>query len=573
MTNITGGNIMFVVLSFEGPDRYSFAGGLAVRVTNLCNTLSDAGFLTHLFFIGDPGEPSEETTRGKLTLHRCCQSVSERYPSDVYEGENQKILDFNQTVPSYLIDHLVKPAIQEDGIVFILGEEWHTAETMCNISDQLKSAGFRDKVIMFWNANNTFGFDRIDWGHLRDSSTITTVSRYMRHIMWGMGLNPLVIPNGIPKSLLTKVDKDAAARVRTSVSADLMLTKIARWDQDKGWYPAVEAVARLKADGLKTVLLTRGGTEPYGVDVMNHARSLGLKVEEVNTKENATFEDYLRAIAGACEADVLNVKFHCPQDFLRILYRASDAVLANSGHEPFGLVGLETMAAEGIAFTGGTGEDYAIPFQNCVVLETSDSKEIEAYVIYLLTHPEEGERIRRLARHTATLFTWASVVKTLLRKLEYQANVQGNTTLILPESRTANRTAYVTMNNNSILGYRQGQPNDRLWRLLDMANKQSRLPGKQEAEKLLSDVPDQYVFFCQDGVILRNMKDLAEAMSRMTDVIFTHHSNTEKRDFSNWVRDIIGDFELAKELEKLRDRSKAAQIVSQRIAALSKRLT
>jgi hypothetical protein len=303
---------------------------------------------------------------------------------------------------------------------------------------------------------------------------------------------------------------------------------------------------------------------------MNHARSLGLKVEEVNTKGNATFEDYLRAIAGACEADVLNVKFHCPQDFLRILYRASDAVLANSGHEPFGLVGLETMAAEGIAFTGGTGEDYAIPFQNCVVLETSDSKEIEAYVIYLLAHPEEGERIRRLARHTATLFTWASVVKTLLRKLEYQANVQGNMALISPESRAVNGTAYVTTNN---IGYRQGQPNDRLWRLLDMANKQSRLLGKQEAEKLLSGVPDQYVFFCQDGVILRNMKDLAEAMTRMTDVIFTYHSNAEKRDFSNWVRDIIGDFELATELEKLRDRSKAAQIVSQRVATLSKRLT
>jgi glycosyltransferase involved in cell wall biosynthesis len=573
MTYITVGNIMFVILSFEGPDRYSFAGGLAVRVTNLCNTLSDNGFLTHLFFIGDPREPGKETIHGKLTLHRCCQSVSEQYPNDVYEGENQKILDFNQSVPSYLIDRLVKPAIQEDGIVFILGEEWHTAEAMCIISDQLRNAGLRDKVIMFWNANNTFGFDRIDWGHLRDSSTITTVSRYMRHIMWGIGLNPLVIPNGIPESLLTKVDSDAAARARTSVGSDVMLTKIARWDQDKGWYPAVEAVARLKADGLKTVLLARGGIEPYGADVMHHARSLGLKVEEVSTNGDATFEDRLRAIADACEADIINVMFHCPQDFLRIIYRASDAVLANSGHEPFGLVGLETMAAEGIVFTGGTGEDYAIPFQNCVVLETSDSKEIEAYVIYLLAHPEEGKRIRRLARHTATLFTWGSVVKTLLRKLEYQANVQGNMALISPGSRAVNRTAGVATKNISVLGYRQGQPNDRVWMLLDIANKQGRLLGKQEAERLLSNVPDQYEFFCQDGVILRNMKDLAEAMTRMTDATFTYHSNAEKKDFSNWVKDIIGDFELARELEKVWDRSKAAQIVSQRVAVLSKRLT
>ena len=390
--------------------------------------------------------------------------------------------------------------------------------------------------------------------------------------MWGMGLNPLVIPNGIPESLLIKVDSGAAARVRTSVAADLMLTKVARWDQDKGWYPAIEALARLKADGLKTVLLAKGGTEPYGVDVMHHAHSLGLKVEEVSTTDNATFEDYLQAIANACGADILNVKFHCPQDLLRIIYRASDAVLANSGHEPFGLVGLETMAAEGIAFTGGTGEDYAIPFQNCIVLETSDPKEIEAYMIYLLANPEESKRIRRLARHTATLFTWTSVVKTLLRKLEYQANVQGNMALISPESRAVDRTACVTTTNISVLSYRQGQPNDRLWRLLDMANKQSRLPGKQEAEKLLSGVPDQYVFWCKDGVILKNMKDLAEAMARMTDATFAYHSNAEKRDFSNWVRDIIGDYELAKELEKVWDRTKAAQIVSQRVASLSKRL-
>jgi hypothetical protein len=40
---------------------------------------------------------------------------------------------------------------------------------------------------------------------------------------------------------------------------------------------------------------------------------------------------------------------------------SADAVFANSGHEPFGLVGLETMAAGGVACTGCSGEDYAIP--------------------------------------------------------------------------------------------------------------------------------------------------------------------------------------------------------------------
>ena len=36
----------------------------------------------------------------------------------------------------------------------MLGEEWHTAEAMCRISDLLYFNGLRDHAIQFWNANN-----------------------------------------------------------------------------------------------------------------------------------------------------------------------------------------------------------------------------------------------------------------------------------------------------------------------------------------------------------------------------------------------------------------------------------
>jgi glycosyltransferase involved in cell wall biosynthesis len=164
--------------------------------------------------------------------------------------------------------------------------------------------------------------------------------------------------------------------------------------------------------------------EHHGEEVMDNARSLGLRVKEVGTNRD-TLEGYLQAIGNAGEADVLNLRFHCPQEFLRIVYHASDAVLANSGHEPFGLVGLEAMAAGGVAFTGGTGEDYAVPFHNCIVLETADSREIEENVIYLDEYPREEQRIRKAARGTAKRFTWEEVSKNLIRKLEHQARVQG----------------------------------------------------------------------------------------------------------------------------------------------------
>ncbi len=424
-TVIAPDNTQFVVLSFEGPDCYSLAGGLGVRVSNLCQTLATSGYQTHLIFVGDPKHPGEEIRdEGRLVLHRWCQWISEYYPDGVYQGENEKLYDFNESVPWFVCDKIVKPALEQNKLVVVLGEEWHTAEAMCRISDQLHANGVRDRVVMFWNANNTMSFHRINWGRLAYTTRITTVSRYMKHIMWRMGIDPLVIPNGIPISLLGRVSSRAAGRLRKSLDAELVLAKVARWDPDKRWNMAIEAIANLRAKGRKTVLLARGGIEPHGEEVMYRARSLGLRVREVRTQGD-NFQDYLQAIGEGSWADVLNLRFHCPQSLLRFVYHTSDAVLANSGHEPFGLVGLETMAAGGIAFTGSTGEDYAIPYRNAIVMETADPKEIEAYITYLDQHPEEKDRIRQAARMTAKQYVWDKVIKRLVRKLEYQARLQG----------------------------------------------------------------------------------------------------------------------------------------------------
>jgi glycosyltransferase involved in cell wall biosynthesis len=422
---ITPENTTFVPLSFEGPGCYSSAGGLGVRITNLSQALADQGFATHLFFIGDSVRRGDEPCTGsQLSLHPWCQWISRYYPKGVYEGENQKLYDFNESIPGFVTEQIIKPALEHNKLVVIMGEEWHTAEVMCRISDRLHHQGLRDRVVMFWNANNTFGFDRIDWRRLAFTTTITTVSRYMKHFMWKLGVNPLVIPNGIPESSLDDVDTKASSRLRRSLDADLILAKIARWDPDKRWNAAFEAAARLKARGLRTVLLARGGIEHHGEEVLRNARSLGLKVKDIGSS-SGSLKDQLDAIGDRDGADVLNIRFNCSPELLRIIYHASDAVLANSGHEPFGLVGLETMAAGGIAFTGGTGEDYAVHLYNSVILETADPEEIEAYVVYLQEHPEEEHRIRQSARRTARRFTWGDVTKDLIQKLTFQARVQG----------------------------------------------------------------------------------------------------------------------------------------------------
>ncbi|MDA8187309.1 MAG: glycosyltransferase [Dehalococcoidales bacterium] len=423
-TRIAKDNTTFVLMSFEGPDRYSLAGGLGVRIRHLSEALASSGYETHLLFIGDPNRQGCETRLdGKLTLHRWCQWISKYYPDGVYQGEEEKLWDFKESAPSFLAREIVGPAVRQGRFVVIMGEEWQTTEAMCKLGDILRSEGVRDRVVMLWNANNTFSFDRIDWSHLTQHATITTVSRYMKHIMWQMKLNPLVIPNGIPSRLLKLVDRKKATYLRKAFSDRLVLSKIARWDPDKRWNMAIEAVATLKSKGSPVLLMARGGIEAHEVEVMSNARGAGLIVKDVQS-EGDTVEEHIEAIRQAGNADILNLKFYLDEEMSRLIYYGADGVLANSGHEPFGLVGLETMAAGGVAFTGCTGEDYAIPLENAIVLETDDPAEIVEYVSYLEDHEEEQENIRKAGRRTAQHYTWEEVVSNLLSKLEYLARNQ-----------------------------------------------------------------------------------------------------------------------------------------------------
>lgn len=96
---------------------------------------------------------------------------------------------------------------------------------------------------------------------------------------------------------------------------------------------------------------------------------------------------------------------------------------------------------------------------------------------------------------------------------------------------------------------------------------------KLDAAKILARVPEEHVFWCQDGRIFRDMLELGEALASMTDETFVFHSNTEKNDFANWVRDIIKDEKLARDLVKSQDRTQAAQKVAERIDFLKAKLT
>ncbi len=422
-------NTVFVSLSFEGPDGYSSAGGLGTRVTELTESLAGLGYDTHLIFVGDPNKPSnEQRVNGKLHLKRWGQWISKYYPNGVYDGEEHKLYDYNESVPQAVYGEIALPAIAAGKMVVIIGEDWHTAEVVCRISDLLHWHNLRHRAVLMWNCNSLMSLHRVNWGRLNYCSTITTVSRYMKHRLWEHGVNPLAIPNGIPSRYLDAVDDQYIDHLRATMQRGdpdrFFLFKIGRFDPDKRWLMAVEAVARLKYSDHPVSMVMRGGIEPHGGEVLGLAYQLGLEVKDIEAHK-PTVEECLQLMRDAGTADIYNLRFFVPTEFVRTCYATADATLANSGHEPFGLVGLEVMAAGGVAFTGSTGEDYAVSFENAVALETEDPEEIVGYLLHMQQHPEERERICVAGKRTAAEFTWEEVLDNLAGKLVYLARKQG----------------------------------------------------------------------------------------------------------------------------------------------------
>ena len=414
---------VFVILSFEGPDVYSQAGGLGVRVKGLTRGLARMGYATYLYFCGDPDLPGEEEVEdGRLHLRRWCQWISAQHRGGVYDGEEGKIRDWNYSLPSSLIENVIEPAVKAGQYVVILGEEWHTSWSMRLISDALYYRGIRDRVVMLWNANNTYGFDRIEWAALNLASTVTTVSRYMKFRMWESGQNPIVIPNGIPPEAIIDADPAASARLRSAAAAEHMWFKIGRFDPDKRWLMAVSAAALLKRRGRSVKLLMRGGREPHGAEVIGHAINQGLVVRNSASPPNAA--ELVTLLTATNGTDIINLTTFLDDSLVPLMYSACDAVLANSGHEPFGLVGLEVMAAGGIAVTGATGEDYAEAYRNSVVVETDDPVEIVTELAALKEKPRLAAHLRRRGRVTARDYLWPKVIGQLMLRIDFAAERQ-----------------------------------------------------------------------------------------------------------------------------------------------------
>jgi hypothetical protein len=95
-----------------------------------------------------------------------------------------------------------------------------------------------------------------------------------------------------------------------------------------------------------------------------------------------------------------------------------------------------------------------------------------------------------------------------------------------------------------------------------MGKKTDKAVSKPKVEitirkQVLGEAPQESRFVVSDGRIVKDLKELSDALHDMSNDVFRHHVNEFRNDFSNWVRDVFGDEELAEELSKVGSQSEA----------------
>ena len=93
---------------------------------------------------------------------------------------------------------------------------------------------------------------------------------------------------------------------------------------------------------------------------------------------------------------------------------------------------------------------------------------------------------------------------------------------------------------------------------------------KDDAAGILCNAVPEQCFWVNNGPILRNVEELADALQQMNDETYLYHANREKNDFSRWIADIFHDQRLANDLLSSRNKESAVKKLKSRIHSLKR---
>ena len=84
----------------------------------------------------------------------------------------------------------------------------------------------------------------------------------------------------------------------------------------------------------------------------------------------------------------------------------------------------------------------------------------------------------------------------------------------------------------------------------------------------LHDVHPDQVFKIKSGTVVRNLYDLSNELSLMSEETFKAHVNLKKNEFKDWIFYVVHDVKLANALSAIKDRRLMLSVVHKRIKEL-----
>ncbi len=91
-----------------------------------------------------------------------------------------------------------------------------------------------------------------------------------------------------------------------------------------------------------------------------------------------------------------------------------------------------------------------------------------------------------------------------------------------------------------------------------------------EAKRILARVPENLSFWLCTNDHLRNLDELSGSLQKVSDEVFRYHVNRDKNDFEVWIRDVVNDKELAREISRIKTRDTLVRKISERVFDLRK---
>jgi len=94
----------------------------------------------------------------------------------------------------------------------------------------------------------------------------------------------------------------------------------------------------------------------------------------------------------------------------------------------------------------------------------------------------------------------------------------------------------------------------------------SQARGSGQTALVLVDAPPDQCFWVNFGPVVKNLRELRDALADMSEEQFAHHVGQGRNDFANWVAAVLSDEECAKALRRLHKRQSALKVIEERLA-------